>query len=174
MTLIANIGVVAGIVFLAYEIRVNTDAVNAESAASYVSVVMDAGVFDSDFIRIRNTVESQGWQGVSAEARLTARAGSLRTLKHTEYAYIQWTEGNLDNRLWEGNDRGVYQMFWASRLMRDTWKAGGRNNFSTDFQQYVDAAIEAVCSRLECDDLPESLKPNPDMISGMNAWSGRS
>ena len=174
MSLVADIGVVAGIVFLAYEIRVNTSAVNAESAASYASVVMDAGVFDPEFVRILTTVNSEGWQGVADDARQLALVRTLQTLKHTELAYIQWTEGSLDDRLWEGNDRGTYQMFWGNRVMRDGWRTTVRNNFSIEFQRYVDAVIHDVCARRECYDIPGLPKPNPDMISGMNAWSARS
>ena len=37
VALIANLGVIAGIVFLAYEIRINTNAVSTSSNTSYIS-----------------------------------------------------------------------------------------------------------------------------------------
>ena len=171
MTLIANIGVLAGIVFLAYEIRVNTDAVKAESAAGYAENWISSTInIDAESKRIMNKIDSQPWAATTAEDKGQVAGIAGAQLKVAEYAYIQWSEGNLDDRLWEGNERGLYHFFWGSKYIRNIWLEAVRNNFSTDFQRYVDAMIDDICSRRECDDRSMLAKPDPELVAGANAW----
>ena len=115
MTLVANIGVVAGIVFLAYEIRVNTDAVKSEAATSYLSNSMtlssDLGD-DPELATAIFRVNTRGWEGVN-----TTRLGFVAhaQYKATEFAYVQWRRGNLDTDLWNGNNRITYVFLWENR-----------------------------------------------------------
>ena len=148
MTLIANVGVLVGIVFLAFEIRVNTEAVKAESTANYASTTI--GAISSEPIEALVKIDAEGWREVPSESRQTARNRTLSLLKSGEHAYVQWTAGSLDNRLWEGNDRGMYQFLWHARFARDSWKAGVRHNFSNEYQLYIDAMIDDICARRIC------------------------
>ena len=172
MTLIANVGVLAGIVFLAFEIRVNTEAVKAESTANYASTTI--GAISSEPMEALIKIDAEGWRGVPTESRQIARNRTLSLLKSGEHAFVQWTAGSLDTRLWEGNDRGMYQFLWNARFARDSWQAGVRHNFSTEYQQYIDAMIDDICTRRVCNELPDWAAPDPDLLSGMQAWMSRS
>jgi len=48
LALAANVGVIAGIIFLVYEIRVNTDAVRSANYAAYNDVSAAWGAFTAE------------------------------------------------------------------------------------------------------------------------------
>ena len=52
--------------------------------------------------------------------RKTPPVCGLSLLKTSEHAYVQQRQGNLDDRLWEGNHRGMYQFMWNQRFTSDT------------------------------------------------------
>ena len=172
MTLVANIGVVAGLVFLAFEIRVNTNAVRSEATTSYLSHSMELSAqlgSDSEGIAMMEGVNADGWSPGSTRLFYVGNA----QFKAVEFAFVQWKEGNLDTDLWNGNNRAVYEFLWTQHWMRELWP-GLRSNFSRVFQRHMDQLIADICSRRKCRDLPTwLLKREPEMSAGSEAWSAR-
>ena len=60
----ASVGVILGIIFLAYEIRVNTDAVKAESAATYATMIVEARTLDPEYGTMSARIAAEGWASV--------------------------------------------------------------------------------------------------------------
>jgi hypothetical protein len=173
MTLIANIGVVAGIVFLAYEIRVNTNAVSTASATSYIgNWIQETGAIgrDPEITTITQKINTEGWTNVSpVQAQRVAYVATAQ-YKAAELAYFQWQQGNLDAGLWRGNDLGTYRYLWIENYMREFWLFGGRDNFAPAFREYVDQMISDICSRRECRPVPSNYDTPSELASAVSAW----
>ena len=172
MTLVANIGVVAGIVFLAFEIRVNTDALRSEAAAEYLSDSMELSSDlgrDSETITMIARVNADGWTTEANRLGFIANA----QFKAVEFAYVQWNEGNLDADLWNGNNRATYDFLWDQHWMRELWP-WLRGGYSKEFQQHMDQMILDICSRRECRGLPDWMaQPHTERNAAIQAWSAR-
>lgn len=101
--ILSNIGVIAGIVFLAYEINQNTQAIQSESFQSYTDSTID---WLSD---LTNDGELAGiWYRYSAGANdlddVELMRASMQLRKQwfrLQNAYSQWQRGLLNDADWE-------------------------------------------------------------------------
>ena len=175
LTLIANVGVVAGIVFLAYEIRVNTQALSATTATSYLQnwIESSAGTAtDPGLVVLHQAASQRGWEAVPVAQRGLVVSFRLSQLKAAEFAHFQWTEGLLDERLWASNDVSTYQYFWSFPDAMEVYKLV-RNNFYSGFQQYADQMIADICSRKTCRSDSPFPPESSDQIEATSAWAAR-
>ncbi|MDH3643007.1 MAG: hypothetical protein OES38_12975 [Gammaproteobacteria bacterium] len=172
--LIANIGLIAGIVFLAYEIQINTNAVTTASANSYVEHWIDTGLaigLDPEVTELMRKIDVEGWEAVSPSDANRIRFISGSILKGIEFAHFQWREGNLDPGLWQGNNAGLYEYLWGVSSMREIWLSGDRVRFHPEFRYFVDQMIADICSRRECREM--AYQPPPARTKGLEAWLAR-
>jgi hypothetical protein len=175
MTLIANVGVVAGIVFLAYEIRVASDSVSNAAAAGYVEIWRDfaENARDPEILSITGKINRDGWNSVPPDHVTRAVQWVLAGLRGGEFAHYQWRQGSLDPALWRGNDASVYRSFWQFPIYREVWLAGARMQFSAEFQDYIDQVIADNCSRTECRDETAWLTLPSEVAEGIESWLAR-
>ena len=171
MTLIANVGVVAGIVFLAYEIRVASDSVSNAAATGYVETWRDLAenARDPEILSIVGKINAEGWDSVPPDHVARAVQYVLAGLRGGEFAHHQWRQGSLDPGLWRGNAAAMYRTFWQLPIYRQLWLTGSRRQFSPDFQDYIDQMVTDICSRTECRDGPAWLTLPPEIAKGMEA-----
>lgn len=175
LMLIANAGVVAGIVFLAYEIRVNTQALSASTSTSYLQNWIESltnVATDPDLTVLQEAVGQQGWEAVPMEKRGRIISYRLSQLKAAEFAHYQWTEGLLDDRLWASNDVSTYDYFWVFPDAMEVYKML-RHNFYSGFQQYIDQMIADICYRKACRAESPFLRVNSDQVEARSAWAAR-
>ena len=152
LMLIANVGVVAGIVFLAYEVRVNTQALSTATSTSFLENWIQsttAVATDPDLTELWQAAANEGWDAVPVKQRGRVISFRISQLKAAEFAHFQWTEGLLDERLWDSNDMGTYGYLWNFPDAMEVYKMA-RDNFYSGFQQYADQMIADICSRKTC------------------------
>lgn len=135
---LANVGVLAGIVFLAIEIRQNTSAQFAESRQAVLSAsreeiiltIDDPGLvlalFSSDPLTPEENVRVDGLLSVVLRAR--------------EFAWLQHRDDVIDDAQWN-TEFNVLAAFFDSGRTRLWWEAIGRNYFSDEFVDFIDAEI---------------------------------
>jgi hypothetical protein len=177
LMVLANLGVIAGIVFLAYEIRVNTQALTATTSTSYLQNWMNTSQPpDTELAEILATVGTQGWEAVPPARRSRVISFRIVQLKASEFAHYQWSQGLLDHQLWESNDAGMYGYFWGFPDVMEIYTfADIRATFYEGFRNHVDEMIADICSRKKC----RSQSPFPpaddfaDMGIGKSAWLAR-
>lgn len=135
---LANIGVLAGIVFLAIEIRQNTRAQYAESRQAVLSASREEilltmedpslvlALTNSDPLTPEENVQVDGFLSVVLRAR--------------EFAWLQYRDGAIDDAQWN-TEFNVLVAFLDSGRARLWWDIIGRNFFSKEFVRFVDAEI---------------------------------
>ena len=143
LTWLANIGVIAGIVFLAIEIRQNTDMVRAQTRDNITDKQLT--LFE--------------WFAASPENIRVREAGDQNTLEPgtPEYAQYGWMiAGNF--RLWENEwyqyQQGLFEPeefeprieMWRAMLrsspgMREVWTFQ-RVAYSPEFKAFIDALVD--------------------------------
>ncbi|MEQ8314745.1 MAG: hypothetical protein RL839_00450 [Gammaproteobacteria bacterium] len=140
LTLLANLGVIAGIVFLAIEINQNSKAVTAQtrtdisqSVIQIMEVQRNPGVIEA--MRKRRSGEELSFEDnyyLENLARTT-----LRTWENTYYQYqnglFDDEEFGADYRVWRNSIRATY--------MRTHWE-NARLNYSPSFRAAIDELVD--------------------------------
>jgi hypothetical protein len=153
LTLTANFGVLIGIGFLAYEVSVNTNSLNAATAAqmstNWNEVTMTI-VSNPELIELINQVNAEGY--VALDQVESPRVAVLMTsmLKNAEFAYHRWLDGSLSAPEWQSVDRATRTFTGSNRFVREGWDLGLKAQFSDVFIEYMDVMLAEVCAQQDC------------------------
>jgi formyltetrahydrofolate hydrolase len=104
--LIAALGVIASLFYLAAQIRQNTRSMRAivvDSLAHSLVDLLQPMARDPESMRAFSVVV-ENWHGATEEARLRAVPFIFATFKLFENAWFQQRQGTLDREQWEGWD----------------------------------------------------------------------
>ena len=140
--LLGQVAVVGSLVYVGYEIRLNTRVAQSQSHQELVGLIMSIG--DPLINEIEDVTELRA-RGDSVLTRLSDadrarfQALSNRSMVFYELAYYQWQEGLLDDDLWvamqaslEGQfDRPGFVAYWDD----------DRAVFGSEFVDFVDTLL---------------------------------
>ena len=136
--ILANIGVIAGIVFLAFELQQNNELLGAQARAVRIGIRTDyAGALYSDPGLVQAMVKAENGEPLSAEDIHRIRWFGIQTLDKFEYVYGEYQRGMIE----------------AEALAPEAW----RNTFEEDIpglveiwdqerHQYGEAFVEYIDS----------------------------
>jgi hypothetical protein len=135
ISLLANLGVIAGIIFLAVELQQNTNALYGEARQTVLEAALQElfAVVDSPGISLSLTKSgslSEAEQ-VSLDAYLSA------TLRAREFAWLESKAETIDEAQWN-TEHAVLMVILDSSRARDWWGLLGRHYFSEVFVRFVD------------------------------------
>ena len=138
LTLFANLSVVAGIVFLAYELRQNNELLRFEvEAITFENMVwgLEKAVEEPSFAELMFRVRS-GME-ISDEEAYRARAFYRRVFRGFQWEYQQASLGRLEI-ITPGRWADLIQ---ENEYARAEWDWAKDNILTTDFVQYVEREI---------------------------------
>lgn len=152
--LVAALGVIASLFYLAAQIRQNTRSMRAIVVDALAHTMVDLLSAQGPELTqaFANVVED--WDGASDEDRLRALPFLFATFKLFENAWFQQRQGTLDAAQWEGWD--AYMRTYFHRPGLQTWWKMRRPAFARGFRQYI-----------------ESTEPIPDMVPLKELARGR-
>jgi hypothetical protein len=137
--IVASIGVVASLFYLAAQIRQNTKSQRSVVVDSLTSSLIDLlGPQASDPSLTRSFAAAvEDWHGASEEDRSRAAATFFTLFKLFENAWFQKRQGTLEHEQWEGWD--LYIRVYFHRPGVQVWWADRRGMFAVGFRKYVEA-----------------------------------
>ena len=144
LTLLANFGVLLGIVVLVYEIRQNTVATELEVAATFESTLAEAELFiagDPDFAEL--LAKGIDGENISRVDQLRLTAFYRRILRSWQFIHYQYLTGALEEYLWLGQREGLRHTFLADQGLRESWRAN-KGRYSDQFNALIDSFAEGV------------------------------
>lgn len=149
--LIAAIGVIASLFYLAAEIRQNTRSQRMAVVDSLAHSIADLLVplsHNPELMRAFSAV-AENWYGATEEDRLRVLPFNLALFKLFENAWFQKRQRTLDPQQWEGWDLYI-RMYYHRPGMKDWWRLR-RAAFAPGFRDYVEssAPIEELPSVTE-------------------------
>ena len=138
LALIANIAVVAGIVFLAIELRQNNELLRSESRQALVAndVASLAANFQNADVFARLVSE----KNLSAEDQLRLSFMFAIDLRNREFEYFQYMNGLLDEQTWLAY-RHVFLIYHSAGIGRTWWDEIGRGIVDPEFAELVDTLL---------------------------------
>lgn len=138
-SVVGHIAVVASLLYVGYEIRLNTRVAKAQAHQDLVALTMVLGdpviAEIDDVADLRNRADS-GLQTLSPSDLHRFRTYSNRFFNVFELAYYQWREGLLEDDVWEGFRRGLEQQL-GRRGFEEYWEQD-KSVFGPEFARYVD------------------------------------
>lgn len=143
ITILANLGVIAGIVFLAFELQQNTQAVRVASAQSYLAGGngLDFQIAtDAEFADL--VIRGDDAESLSPTDKLRLERWNYAVFRQWETAYYLHKIGALEDELWVAYRHEVHKILSRSPAMQRYWSEG-RASFTTDFQELVDLLLES-------------------------------
>lgn len=135
LTLAANVGVIAGIVFLGFEIRQNTNSVESASIDNLTNlshVYFMSLALDPELNRIWNIGIADSSKLNDSELSRFTWFERTRTLR-LQAAFFQWSRGTLGD-----DDFQFYESFICNEDNADHW-VGARATFQRNFVDYVES-----------------------------------
>jgi len=141
VTLVANVAVVGGILFLAIELRQNNELLRSESRQALIAndvTSLTANIDHSDvFARL------VAGDSLSAEDQIRLSFMFALDLRNREFEYFQYTNGLLDEETWSSY-LNVIRINHSSDLGRKWWDEIGRNFVDPQFAELVDDVLEGA------------------------------
>ena len=141
MTLAANVGVLIGIFFLAYEIRQNTDAVHAQTREA----ILAAGQAELQAVRDDpNLIDSIVREGpLTVDEQVKLYTWLVSALKVREFSWLQRESGVIDEAQWK-SELAITQAILRAPRVRSWWDKVGHKTVSDEFREFVDSAIREL------------------------------
>ena len=138
------VAVVLTLVYLAVQIRQNSQAVKNSAAQTLLTEANESlRVASSDPATARAVILGQTlFEELSEEGRAQFVTWMFAWMRTTELAYFQYVQGYIDEEIWEGQRAHQQQLIHAPAIKK--WWAHRRCFFSQRFQNYMDefAALE--------------------------------
>ncbi len=142
LTLIANVGVLLGIVFLAFEVQQNTTAIQSQTRATVFSGVQEELWKNMEYTDVTlNMLATE--RELSPEEKVRFDAWMMASMKARAFAWLEFESGNFDPVQWETEQIVITLVLGCSRC-RDWWKKVGRLGFSPEFVVLVDNLIDGA------------------------------
>lgn len=138
LTLIANIAVVGGIVFLAIELRQNNELLRSESRQALVA--NDVASLAANFANADVFEKFVSDEALSAQDQLRLSFMFALDLRNREFEYFQYTNGLLDEQTWLAY-RHVILINHSTGLGRKWWDEIGRGIVDPEFAKLVDELL---------------------------------
>ena len=135
--LVAAVGVIASLFYLAAQIRQNTRSQRSLVVDSLTgSLIALLGPQASDPVLTRAFAAAvEDWNGATEEDRLRAAAVLFTLFKLFENAWFQQRQGTLDPEQWQGWD--LYIRAYYHRPGVQTWWSFRRGMFAVGFRDYL-------------------------------------
>lgn len=138
LTLIANVAVVGGIVFLAIEISQNNELLRSESRQSLIANDVTSLTANLGNVDVFAKLISQ--EEMSAEDQLRLSFMYTIDLRNREFEYFQYTNGLLDEEAWLAY-RKVILVNHSSGIGHTWWNEIGREIVDPEFATLVDELL---------------------------------
>ena len=132
-SLLANIGVIAGIVLLAYELRQNTQATQLESAQSFLSATASLDLLIAQDPEISRILSSE-MRDLTNVDQLRAERFRYSAMRQWENAYYLYSISALDEDFWLAYRNEISNVISGSDRFRSFWEAR-RSSFTPVFNE---------------------------------------
>jgi hypothetical protein len=141
LTLLANIAVLVGIIFVAWEIQQNTEATHAQTREA----VMSAAQFELQSVRVDpNLIHSIVCDcALSEDEQIKLYTWLTSVMKIREFSWLQRRSGIIDDDQW-ASEFAVTRAITQAPRVRLWWARVGRHTVGEAYRGFVDQLIADV------------------------------
>jgi len=139
VTLLANVGVIVGIIFLAFELRQNNQQLALQSYQSWVdaNLAINASLMNQQVSAIAAAGNS-GSANLTEDTFITYAMWQLSVFQMAQSTDYLHRQGALDEELWRAEMNRAAGILSLPGV-RQWWDAGGRTQVSPGFADYIES-----------------------------------
>lgn len=145
LTLATNLGVIAGIAFLAFELRQNTIATEMESASYFQAAFTQVEILiaeNSEFAELLR--KGRDGEEISRADQVRLQSFYRTVTRNWNINLFQYQSGVLNEGLWQGTRALITETFREDSGLYEHWRTH-TDQFSPDFNELIE---ELTASRL--------------------------
>jgi hypothetical protein len=146
ISILANFGVIVGIVFLAIEIRQNNQQLALQSYQAWVASNLQINAYFMDpeisAITAKGNADSKNLSRDSFVAHAMSHLALFQMAQSTDYLY---RSGALDRELWQAEMNRAAGIL-AAPGVRQWWDAGGRTQVSPGFADFIESVQSDIAT----------------------------
>jgi len=123
--LFANFGVLAGIIFLAFELNQNTVATRLEAASNFNASFSEIELLiagNPEFSELLTKGRSGGFGDVSASDQLRLVVFYTTVLRQWQFTHVQYLSNGLNDDIWLANRNFMKQVIHEDVGLYNQWK----------------------------------------------------
>lgn len=141
LTVLANIGVVIGIGFLAYEIRQNTKASHAQTREAVLAATQaELQAVRDDPNLVKCIIKEDP---LTADEQIKLFTWLVSALRVREFSWLQRKHGVIDEAQWNSELAVTIAILQAPRV-RKWWTSVGHRTVSDEFRAFVEEKMQTV------------------------------
>jgi hypothetical protein len=143
LTLASNIGVMAGIIFLVFELQQNTVATQLEAASNFQASFSELDLFiagNPEFAELLTKGREGEEISTADQLRLWVFYGNV--LRQWQFSHFQYTSGALDEEIWQANRIRLAQIIGEDRGLLEHWQMN-KLQFNTSFNGLLESIVNA-------------------------------
>jgi hypothetical protein len=132
LTLIANFGVLIGIIVVAVELRQTQTAMEGEASTMRAQMAIDIQSYITDARLYEFASKLDNGEDLTPEERARVNMFLVPALRHFENLHYQWQIGILSDEIWESNVQGLGNLCQGSLFQAaypTRWGVGFRESF---------------------------------------------
>ena len=141
LTLAANVGVLAGIIFLAYEIQQNTAATRLEAAGNFQSSFAEIEMLiagNPEFAELLR--KGREGEEISSAEELRLFVFYSNVLRQWQFTHFQYLSDALDEDIWQGQRAFLAQVIGDDLGLFKHWQLHKRQ-YSAPFNEVVESIV---------------------------------
>ena len=141
LTLAANVGVLAGIIFLAYEIQQNTAATRLEAAGNFQSSFAEIEMLiagNPEFAELLR--KGREGEEISSTEELRLFVFYSNVLRQWQFTHFQYLSDALDEDIWQGQRAFLAQVIGDDLGLFKDWQLHKRQ-YSAPFNEVVESIV---------------------------------
>jgi hypothetical protein len=139
--LLANLGVLAGIVFLAIEVQQNTEAQRLSAAQQIIGLTSTSGATWAGDAGLNDTIAIAASGGELTPGQRLQVNLYVRSIMHSAWqVYFQYEHGYVERDFFDAYERRT-KVFMSQPFAYQWWQSQ-KLIFPESFQRYIDSVIE--------------------------------
>jgi hypothetical protein len=148
IALAANLGVIIGVVVVAYEIRVNTNAVRSATYQGFIDSSFSwADTMVDHAPELAEIMQQGSIENLTPEQQLLWTGFALKAITTIESNYLHHRAGSLDDDVFEGRTRGSVKTLLLMPMLLQSFQSGNHFWAEAEFRDDFAARLEAAQSQ---------------------------
>jgi hypothetical protein len=141
LTLLANVGVLIGIGFLAYEIRQNTQATHAQTREAVLAATQAELQAVRDDPNLIHSIVKAG--SLTPDEQIKLYTWLVAALRVREFSWLQRQDGIIDDAQWNSELAVTMAILQAPRVRR-WWNSVGKKTVSDEFRSFIEERLREL------------------------------
>jgi hypothetical protein len=144
INVLANVGVLAGIIFLAFELRQNTQATQLASAHNSLSSSFEFDLRIAEDPELASLlIKADKPAALTDIDRLRLERWAYSALRHWENAHYMYSATGLDENFWTASSHEIQNILAPDSFVTNHWQAH-KLSFTREFNEELEAMMREI------------------------------